>query len=468
MSAVPAWQAPRTRAAAPKVSVTITLAGPNQWTTSGTSFGPPWEQLVAAFEAANPGVTLKTNVLPLSSFAQTEATLLQAGSAPELIFQQTSSKPAQIVPLNKYLMAPNPYAPGRATWYDWFDHRAFNAAQQDTLGNWEYVPFNFFDLGLYYNKQAFAKAGVQAPLRTWEDWRVAAKKLKAAGYVPLAMDGSVLGYGWTWLVIVNSMLAKHFDSWNVYLQSGQRGKAQILTLEDYVRVLKMGVDIAHLPEFSESMTLLKELFDTSVTPGWSGVKGLSGLGVDIPDFTAGKAAMMWGGDFGYSAIQAAHVPFQVGSMAFPTITKATTPLSTNFPSQYGVSAGGTSYMIPATTTGDKLAYAIKFLQFVTAPKYAQPWIAATSAQPSVETVKPIPAIAAFATGQWGVQAITGPLNLFNMSPTELAQFMQVVPGYLLGSSSLSKTLDALQTAWVQAANYQIQQNPQWKSESWAK
>jgi multiple sugar transport system substrate-binding protein len=282
------------------------------------------------------------------------------------------------------------------------------------------------------------------------------------------MDGSVLGYGWTWLTITNSMLAKYFDSWNVYLQSGKPGKAKVLTLEDYTRVLKMGVDIAHLPEFAEGMTLLKELFDTAVTPGWSGVKGLSGLGVDIPDFVAGKAAMMWGGDFGYSAIQAAHVPFAVGSMAFPTITKATTPLSTNFPSQYGVSAGGTSYMIPATTTGDKLTYAIKFLQFVTAPKYSQPWITATSAQPSVLTVKPIPAIAAFASGQWGVQQITGCLNLFNMSPQELAEFQQIVPGYLLGATSLSKTQDALETAWLQAANYNIQQNPQWKSESWAK
>ena len=47
----------------------------------------------------------------------------------------------------------------------------------------------------------------------------------------------------------------------------------------------------------------------------------------------------------------------------------------------GVSAGGTSYMIPATASGDKLTYAIKFLQFVTAPKFNQPWITATSAAP---------------------------------------------------------------------------------------
>ncbi len=85
IATAPSW--PAGHAAAPKVSVTITLAGPNQWNSSGTSFGPPWNNWCPPFEAANPGVTLKTNVLPLTTFFQTEATLLQAGSAPELISQ---------------------------------------------------------------------------------------------------------------------------------------------------------------------------------------------------------------------------------------------------------------------------------------------------------------------------------------------------------------------------------------------
>ncbi len=95
----------------------------------------------------------------------------------------------QVVALNTYLNQPNPYAPGKAHWFDWFDHRAFGPAQQDTLGNYDWVPFNLFDLGLYYNKQAFAKAGVQAPIKTWEDWRVASKKLRAAGKNRLYVDG---------------------------------------------------------------------------------------------------------------------------------------------------------------------------------------------------------------------------------------------------------------------------------------
>ena len=53
--------------------------------------------------------------------------------------------------------------------------------------------------------------------------------------------------------------------------------------------------------------------------------------------------------------------YWVNSVIVAGVTKATTALSTNFPAQYGVSAGGTSYMIPATAKGDNLTYAIKFL-----------------------------------------------------------------------------------------------------------
>ena len=471
--ATPAWLTPRARAAAQtdhirQVSVTITLAGPNQWNNSGTSFGAPWEQLVAKFEAANPGVTLKTNVLPLTSFFQTESTLLQAGSAPELIFNQTNYKPVQVVALNKYLLQPNPYAPGRKTWLDWFDPRGFSARQQDPLGRWDWVPFNLVDLGLFVNETAFAKAGVKTPITTWEGWRAAVKRLKAAGYTPLAMDGSYLGIDWTFSTVANMLLAKDVKAWNVYLANGAHGQNNQLTIEDYARVLKTGTDIARLPEMAEALTLTKEVFDTAVTPNWSGIKGLSGTGVNLQDFIAGKAAMAWGVDFGASAIVAAHPSFKVGSMGWPTITKATTPLSTNFPAQYGVTPGGTSYMIPATTTGDKLTYAIRFMQFVTAPRYNAPWASATTATPSVQGVAAPASISAFSSGNWGVPQVANPGLLTSLSPQNNTEFQQIMQGYLLGSTGLAQTQSLLEASWQRAASYQVGLNPQWRSEPWAK
>lgn len=468
IAATPAWTAPRARAATQRESVTITLAGPNQWNDSGTSFGKAWEDQVAAFQKATPGVIFKTNVLPLTSFFAYEATLLQAGSAPELIFNQTNYKPFQVVPLTKYLMQPNPYAPGNKRWLDLFDPRAFNAKQQNTNGNWDWVPFNLFDTGLFINQTAFAKAGIKYPISTFEEWRTDSVKLKAAGYTALAADGSYLGVDIAFQTLANMLLAKYFDTWNVYLSNGVKGSSNPLVLEDYVRAVKTGVDIAHLPEFSESLTLLKEMYDKDSTPNWSSIKGLSGAGVNLADFEAGKAAMAWGSDFGVSALQAAHLTFKVGSIGFPTVTKATTPLSQNFPAQFGVAAGGTSYMIPATTKGAKLDYAIKFLQFMTAPRTSQAWITATTAAPAVRGVAAPASISGFSAGQWGVQAKMNTNVLPGLSPQATTEFQQIIQGYLLGSSSLSATEDQLQTSWKRAADYQIVQNPKWKSESWAK
>ncbi len=466
ISLIPTWTA--AHAAVPRASVTITLAGPNQWNDSGTSFGKPWEDQVARFQHANSGVAFKTNVLPLTSFFATEATLLQAGSAPELIFNQTNYKPFQVVSLTPYLMRPNPYAPGNKRWLDLFDPRAFNAKQQDANGNWDWVPFNLFDTGLFINESAFAKAGVKWPIATYADWRIASKKLKAAGYTPLAADGSYLGIDIAFQTIANMLLARYFNTWNVYQSNGAKGASNPLVLEDYVRDFKTGVTIAHLPEFSESLKLLKEIYDNDVTHNWSSIKGLSGAGVNLADFEAGKAAMAWGSDFGVSALEAAHLPFKVGSIGFATITKATTPLSQNFPAQFGVAAGGTSYMIPATTKGVKLADAIKFLQFMTAPKTSQTWITQTTGAPAVLGVKAPASIAGFSAGQWGVQARMNTNQLANMSPQSNTEFQQIMQGYLLGATSLSATEDQLQASWTRAATYQITQNPKWKSESWAK
>lgn len=69
----------------PGDKVTITLSGPNQWNSSGSSFGKPWEELVAAFEAKEPNIKVKTVVLPLNSFGQTISTQLAAGTASELV-----------------------------------------------------------------------------------------------------------------------------------------------------------------------------------------------------------------------------------------------------------------------------------------------------------------------------------------------------------------------------------------------
>ena len=449
--------------------ITIVLAGPNQWTTSPTTFGKAWEAQVKRFEAANSGVTLKTNVLPLTSFFQTESTLIQAGSGPDLMFNQLTYKPVQVINLNPYLNQPNPYAlgdPKYKNWLDWFPAHSLGKQYQDVNGHWDWVPFNLFDSGVYVNADAFKKAGVALPLKTWQDLVNAVPKLKKAGYIPFAMDGSYL-YQWIPDIIFNMLMQKYYHAWDHYLPSGMPGKSGVINIEDWARAIKTGTNIAATPEFAEAMVLTKWFFDNAVTPNWSGIKGLSGIGLDIPDFVAGKTAMAFGADFAYPGMSAAK--FKFSSMPFPTITKATTPLSQNLPAQFGASPGGTSYLIPATTKGDNLAYAVKFLQYMTAPKTAQQWIYDSAGAPSVYGEVGVPGIAAFNVGDWGTPMQNGYGLWGGFGPTESTTALGLFTGYLLGAASLADTQTALEAAMVQGITYEIQQSPKtWGKEPWAK
>ncbi|KZK77762.1 sn-glycerol-3-phosphate-binding periplasmic protein UgpB precursor [Pseudovibrio sp. W64] len=57
----------------------------------------------------------------------------------------------------------------------------------DAAGKMIGMPFNSSTPILYYNVEALAKAGVEAP-KTWEEFEAIAPKLKAAGYIPLAQS----------------------------------------------------------------------------------------------------------------------------------------------------------------------------------------------------------------------------------------------------------------------------------------
>jgi sn-glycerol 3-phosphate transport system substrate-binding protein len=65
--------------------------------------------------------------------------------------------------------------------------RYFYASSDGTMIG---MPFNSSTPLLYYNMDAFAKAGIKNPPTTWEEFEAIAPKLKAAGYVAMAQSHS--------------------------------------------------------------------------------------------------------------------------------------------------------------------------------------------------------------------------------------------------------------------------------------
>ena len=74
---------------------------------------------------------------------------------------------------------------------------------QTSSGELLSMPFNSSTPVLWYNKDAFKKAGVASPPKTWDDMKIASEKLVAAGYK------CGFSFGWqSWVMIEN------FSSWH--------------------------------------------------------------------------------------------------------------------------------------------------------------------------------------------------------------------------------------------------------------
>lgn len=444
---------------------TITLSGPNQWTSSGSSFGPAWEDLVERFEAAEPCISLETNVLPLDSYSQTLATQLAAGSSTDLVFSSVPHDPHMVYPLTDELEQPNPYVDGNERWIDVFNPEYFTVDKvANSEGDVEFIPFNLVGVALFYNTAAFEAAGVSEVPETFEEFLASCDALSAAGYTPVAMDNSALGVGWTTGALTAQLLAGDLaDQWNVYDAAGEPGTADPLAAKSIARALATGEFRADLPEVVESLELMKEFFDRCVSPDWSGTASTSGAIVGAQQFAAGDAAIAWGVNFGVAELDA--VEFEVGSMPFPTITKETTELSPGEPARFGTGLGGTSYMIPANTEGAQLEAAVKFLQFVSAPEEIAPWLAESGGIPVLEGLEPSANVAGFSEGDWAkpFRVSYGILQLPSTTTNANA-----FGGFLLGTKSLDEQVASLQALYDERVQEDARNHPEWAGEDWAK
>ena len=102
-------------------------------------------------------------------------------------------------------------------------------------------------------------------------------------------------------------------------------------------------------------------------------------------------------------------------------------------------------MIPATTTGDKLDAAIKFLQFATSPEGNGDWVAATNAIPSTTDVSTASeGIADLVSGDWAKPRL---VSIGSNAPAADSG-TNLWEGYLLGTKSLDEELALIEEKWV--------------------
>lgn len=158
-----------------------------------------WEEVARDFEAKNPGVKVEMSFLENEAYKAKAPTLLQSKDRPHIIYSWAggvlkSQVEAGVLEDITTLVG------------DYKDRLSAAAVSAFTVDGKLYgLPHTVSQVGFMYNKELFAKAGVDgAKVASWDDLLEAVKKLKAAGVTPIAVGGAdkwPLHFYWTHLAV---------------------------------------------------------------------------------------------------------------------------------------------------------------------------------------------------------------------------------------------------------------------------
>jgi raffinose/stachyose/melibiose transport system substrate-binding protein len=181
----PASAAPPASGAAPSSAPTTAAPVTIDWwhITTGDPGKADFHAIADAYTTAHPNVTIKITVLENEAFKTKLATQIQAGDVPDL-FQSWGGG---IMAAQADAGALKDITSDVAPWKDTINAGALSIYAYN--GKQYGVPWDMGMIGFWYNKDAFAKAGIAGPPATWDDFLADVGKLKASGIAPLAIAG---------------------------------------------------------------------------------------------------------------------------------------------------------------------------------------------------------------------------------------------------------------------------------------
>jgi len=158
-----------------------------------------WEEVARDFEAKNPGVKVEMSFLENEAYKAKAPTLLQSKDRPHIIYSwaggvlKSQVEAGVLEDITKDVADLTPKLSPAAV------------AAFTVNGKVYGVPYNMSQVGFMYNKELFAKAGVDgSKIATWDDLLAAVKQLKAANVTPIVVGGAdkwPLHFYWTYLAV---------------------------------------------------------------------------------------------------------------------------------------------------------------------------------------------------------------------------------------------------------------------------
>ena len=371
----------RSWAASPSKRLSASLTFQQSYPSPGYVDG--WKRVAQAYRSVQPGVKITFHNVPYpdTTLVQTE---LVGGTAPEIIFDEPGLNAFAVrglfTALDSYLGKVSPYTGRR--WIADFKQPYLDQSRA-TDGKLYMLPWALFGVGMFYNKTQFDRLHLQPPT-IWNQWMAVNAALKKAGLTPqiVAVSSTDAQTLWPLGQMVPALLRP--KSQQIHLKATMKGWkynyrdprsviAQNATIDElYVAFLKGLIDPAKAPEFKVAYQLMKQ--DSHFwEPGF-----LSYNGNDVyTAFSGGQSMQFMNGTWfiptlegtlkAFKALGQTNKVFQPGAFPYPTITPENTPLL----KMGGINQNNgprNGFWIPRHLSPDKLAAAIDFLQFLTAPK----------------------------------------------------------------------------------------------------
>lgn len=244
-----------------------------------------YEKFIDAFEAKNPGITVKFEAFEAANYNTILSTALAGGTGPDLIMAraygglETIASAGHLVPLDAKKI------PALAQ----FEQAALAAETMRSDKTVYAVPFASQTMLVIYNKDIFEKNGISEP-QTWDELVKASEALKAAGIMPFA-NGTATSWQNETIVagLTSSIMGRSF------YEDLMAGKADFTD-----------------PRYIAALTKLKEM--TAYFPdGFIGLDYASSQQL----FASGMAAMFVGGSYELSNFTKQNPDIKLGIFAAP-------------------------------------------------------------------------------------------------------------------------------------------------------
>lgn len=248
-----------------------------------------FEAVVKAFEAANPDVKVKVNTFDHEGFKTSIRNFLSA-EAPDVVTWYAGNRMAPFVNANLFEDVSDVWQK------EGLADKLKSAEASMTINGKKWgVPYTYYQWGIYYRKDLFAKMGLSEP-KTWKELLDLCAKLKAAKITPFA-----IGSKQTWPT----------GGWFDYLN---------LRVNGYE--FHMDLTAGKVPYTDKRVNAVFDRWDELVKPGYFLANHPSYMWQEaLPAFVKGEAAMYLMGNFIVAPLKEAGLKEdQIGFMPFPTIT----------------------------------------------------------------------------------------------------------------------------------------------------